>query len=244
MDAHDHDTGRIVVFRPKRRCPRCGLINVDTATRCRRCRESFASIDPAAESERLVARMRRRRAIVAVVAAAIVAGLVAAGYGLYDRFNESARYASEFRKIAADVRSVELGARSDATVLFEAIDDVELRSTLEDQKVVWEDRLGTCTKLRERLERLVPPTTDAAREQMRTSETLSTVASVSTEIVRAAREGDAKAAREAASRLAEEPLATRSNQNSDGCVTSESGSIGSMSRSRIRRAAESGEWPS
>ena len=165
----------IVVFRPRRRCARCGLVNADLATRCRRCRESFADLNPMTESEMLLRRLRVRRIAAIVIVAGALAAIAALASELHARAFRDSQYAEQLRVVAVDVAAVERGARSDATAVARAFDDVEAKTVLGDQAAVWRDRVRRCDTLRDALRSLVPPTPQDADRQMKLDERLRTV---------------------------------------------------------------------
>jgi hypothetical protein len=196
----------LVVFRPRRRCGRCGLVNADLALRCRRCRAPFAGIDPASESERLLRRVRAQRAAAAAVVVLAVVAVAAVAFGMHLRSREALAYGERFRTLAADLAALERGARSDARAIGRAFDDAEARAALADQAGAWAERARSCAALRGRLRGLVSPGPEDAKRQMDLDARAGALADASSAVAGAAAAGDSAAARRVAEKLAGEAL--------------------------------------
>lgn len=149
-------TDPLVVFRPRRRCGRCGLVNVDGARRCRRCQKSFADIDPAVESEQVYRRSQTRRVLIVSGVLVLLIGFVVAYFAYSSRADRLARFDANARMIRADVRSLQLASRDDARAILNAFNDSDARVLLQAQKAYWLDRSTRCVELKEQLDGLVP----------------------------------------------------------------------------------------
>jgi hypothetical protein len=186
------------VFRPLRRCQRCGLVNASGATRCRRCHRSFDDVNPGAESERLVARIRARRLALVGLAVALVVGLTGIGAAVWWRANLHEQFDADARSIDADLRTLARGSRTDAAAIVRAFDEREARAALADQSGAWAERARRCETLRARLEQLVPRSADETKRQMDLQARLTTLENGVYALSRAAAADDLLSGRAAA----------------------------------------------
>lgn len=201
----DPETSQMTVFRPRRRCVRCGLVNADGASRCRRCGASFADVNPGAESERLVARIRSRRYMVAGGVVVILVGFLFAGLAYQSRAARVGAYDDLSHAVRTDIVALGRAARSDATLITGAFNDGDVRSLLRDQSGQWTDRLRQCERLQDKLEELIPQNENQAANEMALERDLAAIQSASRELAQAAEKQDVFSARVAASRLAASP---------------------------------------
>jgi hypothetical protein len=195
----EHDS--MTVYRPRRKCTRCGLVNADFATKCRRCGQSFASIDPADESQRLVARIRARRFTIAAVVITVLAGLAFVGVSYRARLDRLSRYTERARAVEAELTTLSRGATADAKQMTAALDDEELLRLLRDQAGVWTSRVDQTEAIEEQLTDLLPQNEDQTAHELGLERQLGVVATSSRELASAARDGDVFRARIAAARL-------------------------------------------
>lgn len=141
------------------------MVNKHGAKRCRRCRHSFVGLDPALESELLVSRIRRRRLIPVLIAVALVAGLAYMGLAYRASRDRLARFEERAHVAEVDVTALMVGAKADAELIDQAVDDAEVERLLESQASSWSDRVEQCRTLTARLQDLVPQNpTQTARE--------------------------------------------------------------------------------
>ena len=197
------DDTPLTVFRPRRKCAKCGLVNSDRSPKCRRCGSSFAAVDPARESERLVERIRARRFIIAAVILTIVVGLVSLGFSYRSRLDRMSRYADLAQAVEADLTSIGRGAGTDARALLEAFDDADLRRLLRVQAGTWEARAAQTKAIDDQIDELVPQNEGQAAHELELVRKLSLLETTSRELAEASRDGDLFRARIAATRLAE-----------------------------------------
>lgn len=192
----------MTVFRPTRRCPKCGLVNVTAARRCRRCQRQLTEFDRGAASEGLVKTMQTRRRLTLVVVGLVVASVVALGIAIKWRLDTLERFRDESRVVDADVKTLLRGARADAAALIDSFDDREFASTLHEQGPIWTGRVNTCAQLRDRVRSLVPRDADQARIVLEIEQRLDEASIGSAQLARAAGSSDLAMARVAAVRLA------------------------------------------
>lgn len=193
----------MTVFRPTRRCPKCGLVNVTSAVRCRRCQRQLDAFDRGAASEGLVRLMQTRRRAVFIVLGLVAVSVVALGLAIQWRLETLNRFRDESRVVDADVKTVLRGARADAGALVGAFDEREFSSILRDQGPSWSARVKTCAGLRDRVRQLVPRDADQTRTVFEIEQRLDAASIGSAQLARAAESSDLAVARAAAARLAE-----------------------------------------
>jgi len=194
------DPPSTVVFRPRRRCPKCGLVNTDLAPRCRRCRRLFDDIDPRVESERLVERLRARRIIAIVCTVVIATGLLATGYGYWARQQRLERFEDSSTRILLDLETTERGSIEDAYVIASAFDDAEVVRLLSDQAATWSDRKRRCESLRQDVNELVPQNPQQTAAELAIEHRLDALAQASSALAGAATMSDPATGRKAAER--------------------------------------------
>lgn len=198
----------MTVFRPTRKCPKCGLVNVTGARRCRRCERVLDEFDRGAESERLVNTMRSRRTLVFVIVGLAVAGLVTLGLALKWRMESAEKFRDESRAVDADIKTVLRGARADAAILVGAFDEREFAELLRGQGPYWAERARECSKLRDRARQLSPKGSEQTRIALEIQQRLDEASVNSSQLARAAESSDVVIARAAATRLASNPDGT------------------------------------
>jgi hypothetical protein len=196
------ESERMTVFRPRRRCPKCGLVNADNASKCRRCGRSFSDFDPAYESERVVARMRAWRVGAVVLAVLLVGGLAAAALAYRAKMARLADYTERARAIQTDLVSIKRSAQADAAALVGAFDEKEAQRILRDQADAWSDRAQQCDNVRHQVDDLLPQNDEQTANELQLERDLAAVASASHDIAEAAKRNDLFASRVAAGRLA------------------------------------------
>src|SRR5215470_1775518 len=103
------DEGKMTVFRPRRRCPQCGLVNSNNAKKCRRCSRSLGDIDPALASELMVARIKARRFVVIGIGVLLVVGVIAALVMYQAKVARLAAFTDRARVVEADVVTLKRG---------------------------------------------------------------------------------------------------------------------------------------
>jgi hypothetical protein len=195
----------MTVFRPSRRCARCGLVNAQSAVRCRRCHAQLEAVDRAGESERIVRRLRLRRNLSVALALVIAVGIAAAGYAIYDRDATRARFDENARRVEVDLVALELGVAADARAIANAFDEGEARRALDDQGGVWSYRSRRASEIAAACDDLVPSTPEQTRRLLDFERRIALVAGESQTIAAAATARDLDAARAAASRLLAAP---------------------------------------
>lgn len=194
----------MTVFRPTRRCPKCGLVNVTAARRCRRCQRQLDEFDRGAASEGLVKTMQTRRRLTLVVVGLVLASVAALGIAIKWRLDTLERFRDESRVVDADVKTLLRGARADAAALIGSFDEREFASTLHEQGPTWTSRVNTCARLRDRVRGLAPRDADQARIVLEIEQRLDEASIGSAQLARAAESSDLAVARVAAARLANE----------------------------------------
>lgn len=194
-------TPSMTVFRPTRRCPKCGLVNVTGAKRCRRCERVLEAFDRGEASERLVNRMRSRRRMFGIAIALSIGALVVMGIGLKWRLDSASRFGEESRAVDADVTTLLRGARTDAAILVEAFDDREFTALLAAQGPTWAERQLSCETLRDRARELAPRGEQQTRIAADIERRLDEVSAASAQLALAAESSDITAGRAAAAQL-------------------------------------------
>lgn len=196
------DEGSMTVYRARRRCPTCDLVNADNAARCRRCGHSFSSVDRALESERAHAASRTRRVAVVIVGLLLVAGVVAGIYLVKSRSDRLAAYAERSSVVETDLVALRRGAEGDAALVARAFDDAEVRRLLADQTETWDSRAAQCQALADQLDDLVPQTPQQTERELALERDLAALTSAARGMAEAAKRGDPFAARLEAAKLA------------------------------------------
>ncbi len=194
----------MIVFRPTRRCPKCGLVNITVARRCRRCQRQLDEFDRGAASEGLVKTMQTRRRLTLVVVGLVLASVVALGIAIKWRLDTVGRFRDESRVVDADVKTLLRGARADAAALTGSFDEREFASTLHAQGPTWTSRVQTCAQLRDRVRALAPRDAEQTRVTLEIEQRLDEVSIGSAQLARAAAAADLNVARVAAARLADD----------------------------------------
>jgi hypothetical protein len=197
------DPTKLTVFRERRRCAKCGLVNADSAARCRRCGKPFGAVDRAAESERVVARMRAWKIGAVALAVLLVAALAFAVVTYRAKTERLARFADSERSVRADLVTLSRGARSDAALVAAAFDEGEVKRLLRDQAAAWASRVQQCEGLRLQVDDLVPQNPEQTASELEIERNLDTVAGAARDIAEAAKTSDVFTARLAAARLAQ-----------------------------------------
>lgn len=192
----------MTVFRPTRRCPKCGLVNVTSARRCRRCQRQLDEFDRGAASESLVKTMQTRRRMTLVVIGLVLTSVLALGFAMKWRLDTAERFRDESRVVDADVKTLLRGARADASALLGSFDEREFASTLQDQGPTWASRVQTCALLRDRVRSLAPRDAEQTRLIIEIEQRLDEASLGSSQLARAAAAADLTVARVAAARLA------------------------------------------
>lgn len=193
----------MTVYRPTRKCPKCGLVNVTGARRCRRCERSLDAFDRGAASERLVNRLQSRRRLIFVIVGLSLAAVVAMGIGIKWRFDSIERFRDESRAVDTDVKTLLRGARADAEILVGAFDDREFTVLLKNQGPTWSERVRACTKLRDRARELSPLGADQTRIAIEIGGRLEEARVASGQLAHAAESSDVIVGRAAAAKLIE-----------------------------------------
>jgi hypothetical protein len=196
------EEGKMTVFRPRRRCPQCGLVNSDHAKKCRRCSRSFDDIDPALASELMVARLQARRYAVIAIIALLVVGVITAIFMYQAKLGRLAEFTERSRVVEADVVALKRGAVEDASALSKAFDDKEVKARLQDQKASWSNRIDQCNALSNELAELVPENNEQTTRQLALQTDVDRVKQTAEALVAAAASGDVFAARLAADNIA------------------------------------------
>lgn len=162
----------------------------------------FEEVDRAAESERLVGRMRTRKIAACVIGGIVAVALVATAVAFKMRLDAIGHFRDESRSVDADVKALHRGARTDAETLTSAFDDREFATLLREQGPIWTDRLQRCDALARRLQSLVPRDAGQTRLVQEIEQRLEDVRVASAQLSRLADGSDLIVARSAAQRMA------------------------------------------
>jgi hypothetical protein len=197
------DGGKMTVFRARRRCPKCGLVNADNASRCRRCGQSFSTVDRAAESERVVAALQAWKIAAGILAVLLVAGAFTAAYLYKEKLDRLSAYSERSRAVEADLVALRRGAEADASLIAKAFDDDEVRRLLAEQQPTWKARASQCDSLASQVDDLVPQDPAQTEHELGLERDLASLESASKTLVQAAAGSDVFSARVAAAKLAQ-----------------------------------------
>jgi hypothetical protein len=191
----------MTVFRPRRRCPQCGLVNSDNAKKCRRCARSLEDIDPALASELMVARMQAKRLALIAILVLIVGGGIAAFVAYRAKLERLAAFTERVRSVETDVAALKRGAVDDAAAIGKAFDDKEVKALLKQQSPTWASRIDQCRGLGDQLDELVPQNEEQTTRELALETDVDRVKQAASALIAAADSGDVFAARVAADNL-------------------------------------------
>jgi len=192
----------MTVFRPRRRCPQCGLVNSTNARKCRRCSRPLDDISPALASELMVARLRARRFAAIAIVVLLVVGAIAALVMYRAKLARLAAFTERARAVETDIVTLKRGAVQDANAIAKAFDDKEVKARLRDQSVSWSNRIDQCTALGDQLAELVPQNDEQTTRELALQTDVDRIKSAAQALVAAAQSGDTFSARVAADNLA------------------------------------------